>query len=250
MYTNVKLVSSMIVLASLGLAGRSWCAGTPLKASLGVEGKEFQETILIERKKDEAKRQWNPLVPPKQVNPTPAGLNTAPGTTSNPVNRIPGASGVATPSPGGTGSPIANVITPPGGGGGTDPGTGPVNLNGVGNLNRTATADGPLNIRPYLYSRVGGNIQIRLFDAAGTEIRFGGRSLFEWSRPDGRQNSPAFFKGQRRGESMFLENPPDDFTASQGLSYTHNITAGQRIEVRVSGDAPADKSFLKMSGPF
>lgn len=88
-----------------------------------------------------------------------------------------------------------------------------------------------------------------LRDAAGAELRFSGKPLLIWNRPDGKQNAPLFFQGTKRSESMFLQNPPDDWSPRDGLVYSIAVSAGEKIKAAISGNG-VEGAKLVLVGPF
>ena len=122
-------------------------------------------------------------------------------------------------------------------------------LNGGGSLSRVIKASGTLKIRPFLAASGNGRMEVFLSDPGGAEKKFSGKSLLEWIRNNDTTNSPLYFKGSKKSESMFLQNPPNDWSAKSGLEYSIDVTQGQTVRLKTSGSG-IGSSRLEIQGPI
>jgi hypothetical protein len=108
----------------------------------------------------------------------------------------------------------------------------------------TASGDGTLVLEPCLRTWDGASMVVRLFDASGAEVRFDGKSLLEWRRPDDKALAPLTFQGRSDRSSMELVQS-GDYTPRNDLRYSLPVKAGQRVVVEIGGE-PESSSFLKL----
>lgn len=152
-------------------------------------------------------------------------------------------------------APLSQVLPSPPPPSSSSPSTPPsgsnskLTLNGGGSKSKIISADGNLKIRPFLSAAGSGQMVVTLFHANGQEIRFSGRSLLEWNRSNDTSNSPLYFQGSKKSESMFLQNPPNDWSAKSGLVYSINVSQGQKVQIKTSGSGISG-SRLELEGPF
>ncbi|MBW7875006.1 MAG: hypothetical protein H3C47_03330 [Candidatus Cloacimonetes bacterium] len=124
---------------------------------------------------------------------------------------------------------------------------GDINLSRAGTQNRSALIAGTVQIRPYLFTYNTASIVVRLYEADGTEVLFGGRPLLQWRRNDDRDASGVHFKGVRDASSMVIT--AGDPSPRTGLSYSFTINASQKIRASMSGNPVAGTAYLRVSGP-
>lgn len=111
-----------------------------------------------------------------------------------------------------------------------------------GNFN--VTADGTLVLEPCLRTWDGASMIVRLIDASGTEVRFDGKALLEWRRPDDKALAPLSFQGRAEPSSMQRVGA-GDYTPRNDLRYSLPVQAGQRVVVELDGQ-PEPDSFLRL----
>lgn len=121
-----------------------------------------------------------------------------------------------------------------------------VGVTGPGKRVATVVAEGRVTIRPSLRTYRPASMVVRLLDAAGAEVRYGGEPLFAWTRRDDREFSPLKFKGAPDDRSMRLVKA-GDFSPADGLSYTVDVVRGQKIVVEQTG-SPEPDSTLSVEG--
>lgn len=124
---------------------------------------------------------------------------------------------------------------------------GPISLEGPGQKEVTATADGPVNIEIYLSTYNPCAMEVHLLDADGTEVYFKGRSLLYWERPDDSSFAPVYFQGTSDPDSM-IERKPGDFSPKPNLSYSYDVKQGQRLLIKTGGKA-LSSSYIRLTGP-
>ncbi len=106
------------------------------------------------------------------------------------------------------------------------------------------TGDGLLVLEPCLRTYDGAGMVVRLFDASGVEVRFEGKSLLEWRRPNDKARAPLAIQGRSDMSSMELVGA-GDYTPRNDLRYTLPVRAGQRVVVELDGQ-PEPDSFLRL----
>jgi hypothetical protein len=124
----------------------------------------------------------------------------------------------------------------------------PVALNGPGQKEVVATADGPVKIEIFLSTYNPAAMEVHLIDTDGAEIFFKGRSLLLWQRPNDSSYAPVYFQGDSQPDSMY-ENNPGDFSPKPGLSYSYDIKQGQKLILKTGGNAEPS-SYIRLKGPF
>ncbi len=125
----------------------------------------------------------------------------------------------------------------------------PVNIsqNGKGTSTYRARADGDTALKVFLPTYRPAQIIVRLLESDGSEIRFNGRSLLTWERPDDKAFAPVFFRGEEDAGSM-KKVSDGNYDAVQN-TYKFRIEQGQRLVLEIKGDAePA--SYVKAEGPL
>lgn len=122
-----------------------------------------------------------------------------------------------------------------------------VTVTGVGAKTVTASADGPVVIDALLRTYNPASMRIQLVEPDGTEVLFGGTSLFDWSRPNDKANAPVVFKGVRDASSM-VHQGGGDYSPRPGLRYEFDIKQGQSLVISTEGNA-LPESRLQVTSP-
>ncbi len=212
-----------------------------VSVELGAEGETLRQKIDAPnlQKTPGMKPRWKPLSTGVSLPTIPVQDSGAPAASTDFPQQFPAVTQPAdqvAPTPA-TGPAGLEGLVPAPGGGGAAGGSGLpeiATISGNGGGTWDATSDGSVVIEPSLFTYDGAKLTVRLFDAGGNEVTFGGAPLMEWSRRNDKDSSPLQFRGNVEGGSM-VEQSPGDFSPREGIRYTLDVTAGQRISVEVSG---------------
>jgi len=112
-----------------------------------------------------------------------------------------------------------------------------------------ASNDCNLTINPCLRTIAGATMTVKVFDENGREIKYSGKSLLQWSRPNDSDYAPLKWKGESRDESMYLQNQ-GDYSPTENLQYKIPLKKGQKISVTIAGTPVSSNSISIKSQHF